>query len=166
MQPCGDLLYTGCMTDIAPPERRFPHLTASDQIAPELKSAGWKNVPAKDYPAMIGPFLARHAGAGWEYAFQVEQRHLNIGGVAHGGMLMSFIDDVLGMTVWEAAGRQAVTTVQLNTHFIAPARLGDLVIGRGEVLRATRTVVFIRGLLTVGERTLVHADGVWKILGT
>ena len=57
---------------------------------------------------MIGPFLARRAGEGWEYGFLPEQRHLNIGGVVHGGMLMSFVDDVLGMTVWEAAGRKPV----------------------------------------------------------
>jgi len=154
------------MTDIAPPERRFPDLGPPEPVPPDLKAEGWKSVPARDYPAMIGPFMARRAGEGWEYGFRVEQRHLNIGGVAHGGMLMSFMDDVLGMTVWEAAGRKPVTTVQLNHHFIAPGKLGELLVGRGEVLRATRTVVFIRGLLTAGDRTLVHADGVWKILGT
>jgi acyl-coenzyme A thioesterase PaaI-like protein len=154
------------MTDIAPPEARLPDLKVSDVIAPELKAVGWKPVPAKDYPAMIGPFFARRAGEGWEYAFLPEQRHLNIGGVVHGGMLMSFMDDVLGMTVWEAAGRKPVTTVQLNHHFIAPGRLGELVVGRGEVLRATRSVVFIRGTLSAGGRTLVHGDGVWKILGS
>jgi acyl-coenzyme A thioesterase PaaI-like protein len=154
------------MPDIAPQEARFPDLKVSDTIAPELKAAGWKQVPARDYPAMIGPFLARCAGGAWEYAFLPEQRHLNIGGVVHGGMLMSFMDDVLGMTVWEAAGRKPVTTVQLNHHFIAPGKLGELVVGRGEVLRATRSVVFVRGTLTSGDRTLVHGDGVWKILGS
>jgi acyl-CoA dehydrogenase len=110
--------------------------------------------------------MARRAETGWEYGFLPERRHLNIGGVVHGGMLMSFMDDVLGMTVWEAAGRKPVTTVQLNHHFIAPGKHGDLVIGRGEILRTTRSVVFIRGTLTSGDRVLVHADGVWKILGT
>ena len=154
------------MSDISPSEARFPDLGAPAPVPPDLKAEGWKSVPARDFPAMIGPFLARRAGEGWEYAFRVEQRHLNIGGVAHGGMMMSFMDDVLGMTVWEAAGRKPVTTVQLNHHFIAPGKLGALLVCRGEVLRATRTVVFIRGLLTAGDQTLVHADGVWKILGT
>jgi len=154
------------MDDISPQEARYPDLKVSTAIPPELHAAGWKPVPAKDYPAMIGPFLARRAGEGWEYGFVPEQRHLNIGGVVHGGMLMSFVDDVLGMTVWEAAGRKPVTTVQLNNHFISPGRLGELIIGRGEVLRATRSVVFIRGTLMQGDKTLTHADGVWKILGS
>jgi acyl-coenzyme A thioesterase 13 len=153
------------MNDISPPEARFAGL-ATATISTTLKTEGWKPVPAKDYPAMIGPFLARRAATAWEYAFLPEQRHLNIGGVVHGGMLMSFMDDVLGMTVWESAGRKAVTTVQLNHQFIAPGKLGELVIGRGEVLRATRSVVFVRGTLMSGDRVLVHGDGVWKILGS
>ena len=132
--------------------------------APGLAAAGWKPMPASDYPALIGPFLARREGDGWRYGFVAEQRHLNKGGVVHGGMLVSFADDVLGATVFEAVGRQPVTTVQLNTQFIAPVRLGELAEMRAEVLRRTRTVVFVRGVLEVGGRAVVHADGVWKIL--
>lgn len=129
-------------------------------------SDGWKTMPASDYPALIGPFLARRDGDGWRYGFVAEQRHLNLGGVVHGGMLVSFADDALGATVFHAAGRKPCTTVQLNTQFIAPVRLGELVEVRAEILRQTRTVVFVRGALEVAGRTVVHADGVWKILGT
>jgi acyl-coenzyme A thioesterase PaaI-like protein len=83
----------------------------------------------------------------------------------HGGMLMSFADDAFGMAVWEAADRQPCTTVQLNTQFIAPVRAGEFVESRAELLRRTRTLIFIRGTLAVGGRTVIHADGVWKILG-
>lgn len=128
-------------------------------------AAGWKRMSPEGYPALIGPFFAKREGEGWRYGFLAEPRHRNAGGVVHGGMLMSFADDVLGMTVWAAAGRKPCTTVQLNTHFIAPVRVGDFVEGRAEVLRTTRSVLFVRGILTVGDRTVAHADGVWKILG-
>ena len=133
--------------------------------APASLPAGWKIMPAEDYPALIGPFLARREGAGWRYGFVAEQRHLNRGGVVHGGMLMSFADDALGATVWQSVGNKPCTTVQLSTQFVSPVRLGELVEVRAEVLRATRTVVFVRGVLEVGGRAVVHADGVWKILG-
>lgn len=132
------------------------------------RAAGWKPLPAEDYPALIGPFWARREPGEvkrWRYGFLAEKRHANIGGVVHGGMLMSFADDMLGMAVWESAGRKPCTTVQLNTHFISPARIGEFVESRAEVMRATRTVVFVRGMLVVGDRTVVSADGVWKILG-
>jgi uncharacterized protein (TIGR00369 family) len=147
-------------------------MTDPTQAGFDPRTAGWKPLPAEDYPALIGPFWARREPGeakgevrAWRYGFVAEKRHANLGGVVHGGMLMSFADDVLGMTVWEAAGRKPCTTVQLNTHFISPARIGEFVEGRAEVLRATRTVVFVRGMLMVGERTVVSADGVWKILG-
>lgn len=143
-------------------------MTDPTQAGFDPRAAGWKPLPAEDYPALIGPFWARREPGevrAWRYGFLAEKRHGNLGGVVHGGMLMSFADDVLGMTVWEAAGRKPCTTVQLSTHFISPARIGEFVEGRAEVLRATRTVVFVRGLLTVGDRTVVSAEGVWKILG-
>jgi uncharacterized protein (TIGR00369 family) len=139
-----------------------------DAAAPahDPAAAGWKPMPASDYPALVGPFLARRDGeGGWRYGFVAEQRHLNLGGVVHGGMLMSFADDALGATIFQAVGRRPVTTIQLNTQFVSPVRLGELVEVRAEVLRATRTVVFVRGVLEVAGRTVVHADGVWKILG-
>lgn len=130
-------------------------------------TAGWKRLRPDGYPALIGPFWFRRdaEGSGFRYGFTAEARHLNMGGVVHGGMLMSFADDVLGMTVWEAAGRKPCTTVQLSTQFIAPVKLGEFVEGKAEVLRTTRSVVFVRGLVAVGDRTIVHADGIWKILG-
>jgi uncharacterized protein (TIGR00369 family) len=145
----------------------MPHDTAHIPFDP--KAAGWTLMEADGYPGLIGPFWSQRredGSGGWRYGVLAEPRHLNNGGVIHGGMLMSFADDALGMTVWEAAGRKMCTTVQLNTHFIAPVRVGEFLIGEAEVMRATRTVVFVRGILRVGDRTCVSADGVWKILGT
>ena len=39
-----------------------------------------------------------------------------------------------------------------------------MVEARGEIVRGTRSLVFIRGLLTVGERTVAAIDGIWKVL--
>jgi len=136
------------------------------QTAFDPASADWRLLQPEGYPALIGPFWYRREEGGFRYGFTAEPRHLNNGGVVHGGMLMSFADDVLGMTVWEAAGRRPCTTVQLSTQFISPARLGEFVEGRAEIMRTTRSVVFVRGLVTVGDRTVIHADGIWKILGT
>jgi uncharacterized protein (TIGR00369 family) len=142
-------------------------MTDPMQAGFDPRAAGWKPMPTEGYPALVGPFWARRAegGVGWRYGVLAEPRHINMGGVVHGGLLMSVLDDVLGLTVWEAAARKPCTTVQLNTQFIAPARIGDFIEGRGEVLRVTRTVVFVRGTLQVGDRTIAAADGIWKILG-
>jgi uncharacterized protein (TIGR00369 family) len=130
---------------------------------------GWTPLRTAGFPGLVGPYLGRREGdgegAGWVYGFTAEARHLNVGGVVHGGALIAFADETLGMTLWEAADRRPVTTVQLNTHFLAPVREGDFVTLRAELLRRTRSLLFVRGLLRVADRTVASLDGVWKILG-
>jgi acyl-coenzyme A thioesterase PaaI-like protein len=43
--------------------------------------------------------------------------------------------------------------------------VGDFVEMDCEVVRKTRSVVFMRGTLTVGGRIVATADGIWKLLG-
>lgn len=128
-------------------------------------SEGWKPLRAGGFPGIAGPYLGRREGNGWIYGFTAEARHLNVGGVVHGGALVAFADETLGMTLWEAAERRPLTTVQLNTQFIAAVREGEFVTLRAELLRRTRSLLFVRGLLRVEDRTVAALDGVWKILG-
>jgi acyl-coenzyme A thioesterase PaaI-like protein len=128
-------------------------------------AAGWEELPERGFPVHVGTFFSKRTDAGWRYGFVAEPRHANIGGVVHGGMLMTFMDDMLGRTVWEAVDRQPVSTIQLDNRFIAPARPGDFVECAPVVQRVTRSVVFIRGDLFVGERLVMSSDGVWKVLG-
>lgn len=129
-------------------------------------AAGWRPLPPRGFPEHVAALYVRGEAGARRFGFPAEARHANIGGVVHGGMLMTFADDCCGITVWEAVGRAPVTTVQLNTQFIAPARPGDFVECAPEILRRTRSMVFIRATLHVGERTVAALDGVWKILGS
>jgi acyl-coenzyme A thioesterase PaaI-like protein len=52
----------------------------------------------------------------------------------------------------------------LNTHFLAAVTPGEFVELRGEVTRATKGLVFVRGKLSVGERDVAAVDGIWRIL--
>jgi acyl-coenzyme A thioesterase PaaI-like protein len=90
--------------------------------------------------------------------------HANPQGVLHGGILMTFADHGLSMLAWEAAQRAPCTTIQLNTHFLAPVEPGQFVELRGEVTRATKGLVFVRGILAVGDRDVAAVDGIWRVL--
>jgi len=126
---------------------------------------GWRVLPERGFPVLLGRFFSKQVDDVWRYGFVAEQRHLNIGGVVHGGMLMTFMDDMLGFTVWEAAGRKPVSTIQLNNRFVSPARAGEFVECVPRLERMARSVTFIRGELLVGDRLVMAADGVWKLLG-
>jgi uncharacterized protein (TIGR00369 family) len=127
-------------------------------------AAGWTAAPRSNFANLIGPVWQRMEGAERRLGFLAEERHFNPGGVVHGGMLMAFADEFLGGVVFEAIGQRPIVTIQLNTHFIATVQRGDFVEGRGEVVRRTRTIVFVRGMLMVGDRIVAAVDGIWKVL--
>ncbi len=124
---------------------------------------GFRALPSRSPFALHnGPiYLREEADGGFVRGFRVLEHHLNAGRIAHGGMLVSVMDMVLGQTVGRALGGPAVT-LRLTTSFVAPARAGDWVEGRAEVVRRTRELVFARGKLTVRHRTLLTGDGIFQ----
>ncbi|MND00386.1 hypothetical protein D3C83_189790 [compost metagenome] len=57
-----------------------------------------------------------------------------------------------------------MVTAQLQAQFVSSAQAGDFIVGRPEIVRCTRQLVFVRGLITVGEKTIASAEGIWKLL--
>jgi uncharacterized protein (TIGR00369 family) len=125
---------------------------------------GWKNIQIEGYFSMIGPLWARRNGEGWEYGLQVEPQHENPLGIAHGGMLVSLMDQAMSMMAWSATGRQPCATVQLDTHFLAPAKAGDFIVAQPEVTRMSSSLVFMRGILRVEDREIMSGQGMMKII--
>jgi uncharacterized protein (TIGR00369 family) len=106
----------------------------------------------------------RAEGDGWAYGVLTDAHHANGHGMIHGGMIMTLLDNSLGMTVWRAVAPRRCVTMQLNTHFLSAALPGEFLEARGKVVRLANSVVFVRGTVTVGERMVATADGIWKIL--
>ncbi len=117
------------------------------------------------FEELIGPLYGTF-GADGEYrlAFRAERRHGNPQGVVHGGMLMTLVDAVMGIAVWRAIGKRRCATISLNCSFVAGGRVGDWLEASAEVVRRGRRVVFMRGDIHAGDRRLIIADGVWKVL--
>jgi uncharacterized protein (TIGR00369 family) len=129
-------------------------------------SQGW--VQRNDEPgfiAMVGPLWERRDGGGLILAFLAQPMHINRRNVVHGGMLMTFADQALGLSAWEANGGEPQATVQLDTHFIAPVIVGEFVEARARVTRQTRSLIFMSGTVHVGERVIATSQGIWKTLG-
>ncbi len=124
---------------------------------------GWKEMRDGPMPGGLGAAYAKRFPDGWRYGFLTREDHINPAGAVHGGILMTFADHVLGLYVWEAANRAPNVTIQLNTHFLGAVSAGDFLELRGEVTRAAGSMVFVRGLIRVGEKDVVAADGIWRV---
>ena len=126
---------------------------------------GW--ISRDDEPGfmvLIGPLWQQGEGQDLTFGFLAEEKHLNRRGVVHGGMLMAFADQALGLTARELTGGLPQATIQLDTHFIAPAVAGEFISVKAEVVRRTRSILFMRGTLGVGARAVASSQGIWKVL--
>lgn len=117
--------------------------------------AGWRFWPGEAFEARTaGPFYTmRHADKSVVCAFRAAAKHMNGGGVVHGGALMTFADYSLFAFAHAEIGEENYgLTVAFTSEFLSGPRQGQLIESRGEVLRAGGSLIFVRGL--------VSADGV------
>ena len=134
----------------------------TDTRTSDPAAEGWIPVEDRGFIAHVGPLHFRPEDG--VYAFRAEQKHANLIGVVHGGMLMSFADRALGETAMRAADGANCVTIQLEMKFINVGRLGDWIDVRPQVVKRTGSLVFMRADVREGARLVASADGVWKIL--
>lgn len=125
-------------------------------------AAGWEIVDRVGFGALAGP-LWRVGDS--RFGFIAAEKHLNFNNVVHGGMLATLVDQAMGMTALRASGGKRHATIELSVQFIGAIRLGEFVEANCEVVRLTRSIIFMRCKVTVGERVVGIASGVWKIAG-
>ena len=141
-----------------------PPGTAEKALPFDPAAAGWEQYRDEGFIGLIGPFWMRKSGDGYRYAFMAEAKHHNRRGVVQGGMIMTFADRSMGMTCWYANGQQPQATVQLDVHFIDAVQVGEFVEAKCNVVRRTRSLIFMSAELVVGTRVVATAHGVWKTL--
>ena len=125
---------------------------------------GWGYAEQFDpFEAFLGPYFHRLVDGAHEFAFILDDRHTNAAGIAHGGALLTFADAALGYALWTATDRAPCVTVSQQSNFLSPAKIGDLIACRPEVVRKTREIVFMRADFKAGDRIIFSATAVWKI---
>jgi acyl-coenzyme A thioesterase PaaI-like protein len=135
-----------------------------DKAAAQLKSDGWKIVEATGFIQLVGPLWERIVEGAHEYALIAQDKHHNRRGLVQGGVLMTFADRTCGMTARYASGKQMLATVQLDTHFVEAGKIGEILVSRPRLVRSTRSLIFITTEITVDQRCIAMASGVFKIL--
>lgn len=117
------------------------------------------------FELFVGPFFDQRKRGAYKFAFRVDERHVNMGGICHGGMLLTFADSALGFTAGSVIDGMNYVTVSMQASFLRPAQLGQLVEVAPHVTRKTRELVFVRGDFRVGDALVMTAASLWKILG-
>lgn len=126
--------------------------------------AGWTTWSdgSDPYETLIGPFYYRWEDGQARCLFEPKAHHCNGGGAIHGGCLMSFADFSLFAIAHNALRDARAVTMTFNSEFIGAGTRDEWVEARGEVVRDTRSVVFVRGIVTQAARPLLSFSGTLK----
>ncbi|MEO0821256.1 MAG: PaaI family thioesterase [Pseudomonadota bacterium] len=125
----------------------------------------WRQVRGTGFNAHIGPVTIARAGeAEWHAYIDLDPRHINVGGVCHGGVLMSLADIAMGTATYESAGGHPCATIEMDCHFIAAAKKGQRLLASARQLRRVRGLSFMEASLFAGGRMTMRASGLWKYL--
>lgn len=119
------------------------------------------------FVAVNGPLYMRKLdGGGVQLGFRVEPRHCNPMGILHGGMMATFCDMLLPISAHDQSpelARRFLPTIQLQVDYLGPSPLGTWVQGEGQLLRSTRSLVFMQGLVTADDASVARVSGIFKI---
>jgi uncharacterized protein (TIGR00369 family) len=141
------------MTDVESPTAPF-----------DPAAEGWEPVASAAFGTLVGPIWQREEGERLRFGLVVAPKHTNRADNLHGGMLMTLADQALAFTARKETGK-AHATMELHIHFVGVVRVGEFVEVRTEVVRATRSVVFLEAKMLVDDRVVATANGIWKIIG-
>ncbi len=130
------------------------------EIVADGEFKGWSTWPDEPFEHdTAGPFYFRVDKLGPVAAFRAARKHMNAGGVVHGGCLMAFADFSLFAIAHEQLHGEYGVTVAFNSEFLSGPAEGAYVEARGEVLRSGRSIIFVRGLITGDGKPCLNFSG-------
>jgi uncharacterized protein (TIGR00369 family) len=98
-------------------------------------------------------------------SLEVQDRHLNLIGILHGGVHTTLLDSAMGLIAMAARPGEDVVTSTLNIHFTAPVGKGK-VTAVAEILHMSGKMITTQGTLTSGNNTLCSmATASFRVIG-
>jgi len=124
-------------------------------------------VPIKNmggFNDVIEPAFARFTEDGVDFGFFVEKKHCNPMGTCHGGMLMTFVDIMLGGYLCRRVGKfVGMPTININCDFLAAPVVGDWLQSEIHFLHFTASVGYVSGSIIGPQGTVLRASGAFKV---
>src|SRR4029450_11601558 len=130
----------------------------TDTLIPE----GFRKLDVPDdFVGLIGPLWFKVEGEQLRVGLPLEPRHGNPMGWAHGGLLVTVADMVLGVASAPATGISwPHPTVSLSTEFVRGAKLGQWLEGTARIARRTINFCFCSCHLVLRRENVLGAAGV------
>ncbi len=138
---------------------------------PDPDHPGWWTWDLPDeerYNATLGKLLVRGEGEGRSRCRMFpDRRQSNLGEVVHGGAILTFIDMAMFAGGYAAgADLGPSVTLDLSAQFLSPARLGVPLDCTVELLRESKRMAVMRGLVEQEGERVAAWSGTLRKLGS
>ena len=100
----------------------------------------------------------------YEFKTTIKENHLNSAGITHGGFIAAFVDAGAGTAAHRSANQGVCVTISLELKFISAVKLGQELVGKTKIQKKTKSMIFLTCKLTVENKIVATASGIWKIL--
>jgi len=134
-----------------PDEKNKPLMIENADMNKVLKDGFFGNIPHAE--ALGIEFIsARPYGASMKLPYRDELIGNPATGTLHGGVLISLMDSVGGMTVFCSLTEMvSIATLDLRLDYMKPAVVGQDIIAEGECYKITNSIAFIRAIAYQGS---------------
>jgi uncharacterized protein (TIGR00369 family) len=97
-----------------------------------------------------------------KYLMPVKEKHLATPIAIHGGVLSAMMDAILGVASLSASCHDGklVSTVEFKINYLAPARLGDILVGEGRVIQKGNRLIIADGDIKLQNTDKFIAKGI------
>ncbi|MEI8064955.1 MAG: PaaI family thioesterase [Pseudomonadota bacterium] len=101
----------------------------------------------------------------FEFQSKVQNFNLNSAGISHGGYIAAILDNGMGSAAHKVIndGKRCVT-ISLDIKFIGSSKENDILIGKVNITKKTKTLVFVKAELFQAQNIIATASGIWKII--
>ena len=95
----------------------------------------------------------------------IGEKHLNMGGVAHGGVHATMLDTSMGGTLVSVLSKEEwCATAQIDISYLNSVNEGEHLVATAEVVRRGRNLAHLEGtLVSEGDKKGATAKGTWAI---
>ncbi|MFT6958815.1 MAG: acyl-coenzyme A thioesterase 13 [Halieaceae bacterium] len=118
------------------------------------------------YLELLGPIYGKDTSNGIVVGVMAQEKHCNARQSVHGGVFSSLADIALGYNAaFSGKDPVAMVTASLTIDYAGSAKLGDWIEIETDVQKVGRKMAFANCYFVVGSKRIVHASGVFTVLG-
>ena len=109
-----------------------------------------------------GLLFRKISNKNYEFKTKINKKHLNRAGITHGGYIAAIIDAGAGTGAHRVTSNKVCVTISLDIKFIDSTKLGDEIIGKVNIQKMTKSLVFLICKLKSNKKIIATASGIWK----